>query len=151
VLADRRARAAERFAATPLPSTDEEVWRYSRIHELELDRYTPGTVAADIEHGDLGRATVHRGEDAAAHLGELPDHADALGWLHHALTVDPIVVRVPAGVSVAEPIVVRHTGPADGTVAAPHLVVVLGEASEATVVRTAPGAKRSSSSSWMRL
>ena len=36
----RRARAGERFAASPLPSTEEEVWKYSRIKELDLDRYS---------------------------------------------------------------------------------------------------------------
>lgn len=37
----RRAKAAERVATEPLPSTDDEIWRYSRIAELDLDRYTP--------------------------------------------------------------------------------------------------------------
>jgi Fe-S cluster assembly protein SufD len=36
----RRAEAFERFAATPLPTDAEEVWRYSRIADLELERYT---------------------------------------------------------------------------------------------------------------
>ena len=37
----RRAAAAERFAGTPLPSPEEELWRYSRVAELDLDRYAP--------------------------------------------------------------------------------------------------------------
>lgn len=37
----RRARAFDRFAATPLPTDAEEVWRYSRIAELDLDRFGP--------------------------------------------------------------------------------------------------------------
>ena len=37
--------AAERFAAAPWPTTEEEIWRYSRIDELDLERFTPGTVA----------------------------------------------------------------------------------------------------------
>ncbi len=35
----RRVAAAERAAATAVPTTEEEVWRYSRIGELELDRF----------------------------------------------------------------------------------------------------------------
>jgi len=35
----RRVEAAERFAAASLPSAEEEVWRYSRIDELDLDRW----------------------------------------------------------------------------------------------------------------
>lgn len=37
----RRAEAAEAFASNPLPSEKDEVWRYSRIDGLELDRFRP--------------------------------------------------------------------------------------------------------------
>ena len=37
----RRLGALERFGAASLPSLDQEVWRYSRIEELDLDRYAP--------------------------------------------------------------------------------------------------------------
>jgi Fe-S cluster assembly protein SufD len=37
----RRAAALDRFSATSLPSPEEELWRYSRVAELDLDRYTP--------------------------------------------------------------------------------------------------------------
>ena len=133
-LADRRAAAAERVSGTSLPSTDEEVWRYSRIHELDLDRFTPGAVTSTVEHGELGPAVVLRGGDAAGRLPDLPDQADAFTWMHHALAVDPIVIDVPAGVEVRDPIVVRHTGPADGVAAATALIVQLGDASSVTVV-----------------
>ena len=138
-LAARRATAAQRFAEAALPTTDEEVWRYSRIHELDLDRLAPSASRATVDHGDLGRAEVRRGDDAASRLPELPDHADALGWLHHSLAVDPIVIDVPAGVAVTDPIVIRHDGPADGCAVATHVVVVLGEASQATVVEQQAG------------
>ncbi|MEY2567061.1 MAG: Fe-S cluster assembly protein SufD [Actinomycetota bacterium] len=46
-LRTRRAQAFERFAATPLPTEAEEVWRYSRIAELELDRFGASHVADD--------------------------------------------------------------------------------------------------------
>jgi Fe-S cluster assembly protein SufD len=126
--------AAERAAGTSLPSTDEEVWRYSRIHELDLDGFRPGAVTSTVGHGELGRAEVLRGDDAASRLPALPQHADAIAWIHHALVVDPIVIDVPAGVAVRDPIIVRHIGPADGVAAATALIVLLGEASSATVV-----------------
>ena len=37
----RRVGAAERFDTMPLPTDAEEVWRYSRIAELDLDAFTP--------------------------------------------------------------------------------------------------------------
>jgi Fe-S cluster assembly protein SufD len=55
-------------------------------------------------------------------------------WLHHALAADPIVIDVPAGVTVAQPIVVRHTGTADGAASAVRLVVRAGADSEVRVV-----------------
>ncbi len=41
-LHQRRAAAAERFASAPLPTDKDEVWRYSRIDQLDLDRYRFG-------------------------------------------------------------------------------------------------------------
>jgi len=122
-----------------LPTTDEEVWRYSRIHDLDLDRFEPGAVTSAVHHGDLGRAEVLRGDDAAARLTDLPEQADALVLLQQALSVDPIVVTIPAGAVVSEPIIVRHEGPADGVAAGTQLVVLLGEGSEATVVEQLDG------------
>ena len=48
-LARRRTSAFECFATTPLPTVEEEVWRYSRIPELDLDDYSPldGRAPAD--------------------------------------------------------------------------------------------------------
>lgn len=40
-LRERRTAAAERALAMPLPSPEEEVWRYSRVAELDLDAYRP--------------------------------------------------------------------------------------------------------------
>jgi len=42
-LRDRRLAAAERAATAGLPTTEEEIWRYSRIGELDLDRFTVAT------------------------------------------------------------------------------------------------------------
>src|SRR5947209_20322049 len=40
-LAARRAAALERFDDTGLPTEAEEIWRYSRISQLDLDLYSP--------------------------------------------------------------------------------------------------------------
>ena len=37
----RRAAAAERFAASSLPTEAEEIWRYSRVSRIDLDAYSP--------------------------------------------------------------------------------------------------------------
>jgi Fe-S cluster assembly protein SufD len=45
-LRERRIAAAERAASTAVPTTEEEVWRYSRVGELDLERFdfTPAEV-----------------------------------------------------------------------------------------------------------
>lgn len=46
VLAARRAAATVRLDGATLPASDEEVWRYSRVAEVDLDRWAgPGPVA----------------------------------------------------------------------------------------------------------
>jgi Fe-S cluster assembly protein SufD len=40
-LREQRLSSWERFAGSELPSESEEIWRYSRIGELDLDRYRP--------------------------------------------------------------------------------------------------------------
>ncbi len=44
-LRDRRTAAAEAFSSSPLPSPKDEVWRYSRIDQLDLDRFRPAGTA----------------------------------------------------------------------------------------------------------
>jgi Fe-S cluster assembly protein SufD len=141
-LMDRRATAAERFASASVPTTKEEVWRYSRIDDLDLEHFRPAAATTTVEHGDLGRARVGRAgeiDGAAALLGALPNDGDALVWLHHALAADPLIIDVPAGVTVDEPIVVHHIGPADGAVSAVRLVVRAGADSDVRVVEVFEG------------
>ena len=44
-LSVRRTAAAEAFASSPLPTEKDEVWRYSRIDRLDLDRFRPAAPA----------------------------------------------------------------------------------------------------------
>ncbi|HEV8295900.1 MAG TPA: Fe-S cluster assembly protein SufD [Acidimicrobiales bacterium] len=104
----RRLAAAERFASASLPSTEEEVWRYSRIADLDLDRYVPAPPSGDgvgaevtpalldataraglvivrdgvVAHVDLDRAAA----DAGLYVGRLVDHPEAASLLGCVLT-----------------------------------------------------------------
>jgi Fe-S cluster assembly protein SufD len=69
----RRAAAFERFQAADLPSEAEEVWRYSRIDELDLDAYSPlpaGTDAGAADHAGLERELPPALEAVVAAVGE---------------------------------------------------------------------------------
>ena len=117
-----------------LPTTEEEIWRYSRIGELDLSAFTP-TAAAPQVAGDTGAATV----TVVAAGPETPDlfadepAPDVFATLNRdAATTVHIVV--PAGAVVADPIVVTHRVPADGAWVSPRLVVEAGRDSQVTVV-----------------
>jgi Fe-S cluster assembly protein SufD len=66
----RQARLAawEKFSASELPRESEEIWRYSRIEELELSHYGPcppgGDVAVDDLPGDLQALVGMAGPEA---------------------------------------------------------------------------------------
>jgi Fe-S cluster assembly protein SufD len=61
-LRTRRTAAAERFAAVSLPTAAEEIWRYSRVSQLDLDRYVPAGGASGRGNGN-GPAGVPAGLD----------------------------------------------------------------------------------------
>lgn len=154
----RRAAAAERFAATGLPTTEEEVWRYSRVDELDLGRFTPAaeggpgpaptpagmTVAATLVDGrltvldvptgvELGPlAEAKGGEDAlGAVLGEAPD---AFAELNEAFAPEPVLLRVAPGTVVGHPVVVHVHTATPGGATFPRLVVDVGADAQLTVV-----------------
>ncbi len=74
-LRDRRAAGYEAFESTPMPSEDEEVWRYTPIGHLALERFEPVR----------GNGSMHAGQDLAESLGAIigPTAASVLvhnGW-----------------------------------------------------------------------
>jgi Fe-S cluster assembly protein SufD len=66
-LVDRRVRAAEQLAGTAWPSASEEIWRYSRVDELDLGRYRPLTAS---ELGAAGVENAPGGGVLAAEAGD---------------------------------------------------------------------------------
>ncbi len=125
---DFRVAAAERFAAAELPSPDEEIWRYSRIDQLDLSRFVPGIASTSIE-GPTDFVS-ESADDPELFADETPD---VFAELNRAF-MTPVVIRVPAGKIVAEPIVVTHTISGSGTAVFPRLVIDAGEDSEVTVI-----------------
>jgi Fe-S cluster assembly protein SufD len=65
-LTKRRVEAAEKLAAVRWPTTAEEIWRYSRIDELDLERYRP--VPAELL-GKPGDELAPGGGPVAAEAG----------------------------------------------------------------------------------
>ena len=129
-----RATAAARAGAASLPTAEEEIWRYSRIGELDLGRYRPAPHGLDSVAVRGPRQLLAALDEAAAvALGTAVVDADLFTDLNTALAT-PMVVRVPAGKAFADPLVLRHTIVDDGTLVAPRLLIEAGPDSEVTVV-----------------
>lgn len=148
----RRIAAAEQFAEAALPTTDEEVWRYSRIGALSLDRFHLASAngqltAAPLElPANCALVMTHNGRLASpapdakfagnVHelLGGLPDaFQDAFSLANDAFCADPIVVSIPRGHDPALPIIVVHYLDEAGVAVFPRLIVDVADGAEATV------------------
>ncbi|MDZ7676028.1 MAG: SufD family Fe-S cluster assembly protein [Acidimicrobiales bacterium] len=170
-LVARRRGAAERFTSMALPSPEEEVWRYSRIGDLELDAYRPSdepdsqlggevqelvdladddahvvvTVDGRVVHDRPGRANaivVEPTDADASSLGAALTADDALVELHDAFCI-PVEIDVPAGTD-GGTVVVIHRATTDATASFPRLVVHAGQDAQVSVIEvfTSPAGTR---------
>jgi len=114
-------------ATLALPSTEEEIWRYSRIGELDLSQFTPGTVRTVITRGDAFLSSSSRAGIAMA------TPADVFAEMNLASGVETTFV-LPKGVYSDDVIEVTHFVESDGIVAFPRLVIDTEGDGEITVV-----------------
>ena len=126
-LVDERVAAAERFAGAEMPSTSEEIWRYSRVDELDLERYRPGAPTTVVDAPD--DLIVDDADIVSATLAS-PDVFAELNTAFMSLTS----LRVPAGRVIAEPIVIEHRVDVAGVAVFPRLVIDVGADAEVTVI-----------------
>jgi Fe-S cluster assembly protein SufD len=117
----------EQLATVELPTTDEEIWRYSRIGDLDLASYRPGEHRIDVAGPN---EYVRRGGDPIELIGDAPDVFAAMNRSHP----DQVSVVVPPAVVVEHAITITHTVPADGVMVCPRLVIEAGADSQVTVV-----------------
>ena len=125
--ADTEARLAalDRFAAAPFPTAQEEIWRYSRIGDLNLDAFRYGTLNTSITGADS--VPTHDAEVVS-------DRAlDLFEDLNRAFTTS-LCLRIPRGMVLQEPIVITHTLQVDGLACFPRLDIHAEENSEVTVI-----------------
>ena len=122
---EARQSAVERAAQMSLPTVEQEVWRYSRIGDLQLDRYLPAAARTTVEGGD-GYLVI----DAEPPAVQVHDIFDELSAAFHRT----ITLRIPGGRVVSEPIIVTHTLERAHEALFPRLVIEAGPDSEVTVV-----------------
>ena len=118
----------EQLASIELPTTDEEIWRYSRIADLDLSTYRPVAhaphVAGPAEFVEIDGDTVDLFPD------ETPD---VFAELNRSAAAQ-IRIVIPAGTTVDETISITHTIAGDGVLVCPRLVIEVGENSQVTVI-----------------
>ena len=128
-----RTAAAERFAAAALPSTNEEIWRSSRIESLDLARFVPAASSTSVEADGVDLSALLADDEPEVIGAGAPD---VFAELNQAF-MTPTVIRVPHGHTVAAPIVVTHhlAGHVDHAPAVfPRLVIDAADDSDVTVV-----------------
>lgn len=133
-----RVAAAERAGAMPWPTAAEEIWRYSRIGDLDLGAFEPGPLASAVDGdaaGVVGRAgSGGRGDGDQAYPSVIDgDAPDVFAELNTAFA-EPLVVRVAEGRDVTEPIVLRHHAAVAKTAVFPRVVIDAAAGSSVTVV-----------------
>ena len=122
---DSRLAALERFAAATFPTAQDEIWRYSRIAELDLAAYSPGTMSTNITGADSVLTTDEL---------DVSDHSlDLFEDLNQAFA-SVIRLRIPRGTVLEQPIVITHVLQSSGVACFPRLDIDAGDDSEVTVI-----------------
>jgi Fe-S cluster assembly protein SufD len=118
----------DQLATVELPTPDEEIWRYSRIGELDLAAFRPTShtplVTGPLQYTEIGGETVDLFPD---------DTPDVFADINRSFPAQVRIV-VPAGIVVVEPITITHAIGADGALVCPRLVIEAGADSQITVV-----------------
>lgn len=136
-----RRRAVIRASSAPWPTTDDEMWRYSRIDELSLEDFTPQDCPTHVEVDQVptGVEVTHVSSSDPDSRG-IPESLFEPGTeptLFHDLNsafMDVLVISVAANTVCDHPIVVTHEFTTERGAYFPRLVIDAGENSEITVV-----------------
>lgn len=147
--------AAASLDSTPFPDKTSELWRYSRVADIDLDRYKPADGVADDAGAEAERLMAVVGETAGTAVtvdGALVSGTgvvseafgfagdpgtkgvDLFGVLNAAFVRDAVVVDVPAGKAIEKPVVVVNHLASNGVATFPRTLVRAGESSQVTVI-----------------
>jgi len=138
-LEERRQKGASLAQSLPLPDHKSKGWEFTDLSGLELDSYEASDVAAQVAGAEgatvvsLNDALGSHAELLERHLGSLVPVEDPFVARNEAGWQDGVLVHVPAGVQVAEPIRVEVPVDRDGVAVGWRTLIVLEEGAEAEV------------------
>jgi Fe-S cluster assembly protein SufD len=114
-----------------LPTAEEEIWRYSRIDELDLASFRLGTTRTVIENVE---GIVLAPNEAQVSVGlAMATAADVFAQLNTD-SASVIALKVERNAVVPSTVLITHHLDESGIVAYPRLVIDVGENSEITVI-----------------
>jgi Fe-S cluster assembly protein SufD len=138
-LDERRQRGASLARSLPLPDQKAKGWEFTDLGSLDLDAYAEASPAATIEGAEgatvlpLAAALETHEELLRERLGSLVPAEDPFVARNEAGWRDGVLIHVPAGVTVAEPIRVELPLDEDGATVSWRTLVVLEDGAEAEV------------------
>jgi Fe-S cluster assembly protein SufD len=135
----RRRRGAELTETLPLPDHKTKGWDFTDLSKLDLDSYTAADAAVEISGGtgatvvSLAEAVESHAELVEAALGSLVSAEDPFVARNEATWRDGVLVHVPRGVKLEEPVRIEVPVSESGTAVSWRTLIVLEEGAEAEV------------------
>jgi len=138
-LEERRQKGAALVESLPLPDTRVKGWEFTDLTSLDLDSYTGASAAVEISGGE-GATVVSLAEAVESHaellqeaLGSLVPVEDPFVARNEADWRDGVLVHVPRGVRLTEPVRIEVPLDASGNAVSWRTLIVLEEGAEAEV------------------
>jgi Fe-S cluster assembly protein SufD len=159
-----RAELLERYRELPLPTTSDEPWRFTDLKDFDPDAFDGGGSVAAPEQGGMldidvaGYAVVTEDgitielapeglrfeplPEDSERLGSLVGHDEKFAAHNAAMWKHGLLVVIPKGVVVEQPLYVRITNAAENGAVFFRLLVVAEEGSQATLIEEYTSASR---------
>jgi Fe-S cluster assembly protein SufD len=138
-LEERRRQGASLAESLPLPDHKAKGWEFTDLSKLDIDSYEASDAEAEVS-GAEGATVISLAEAVSSHaellqerLGALVPVEDPFVARNEAGWRDGVLVHVPRGVKVAEPIRIEVPVDRDGIAIGWRTLIVLEEGAEAEV------------------
>jgi Fe-S cluster assembly protein SufD len=138
-LSERRRHGASLAESLPLPDQKSKGWEFTDLSALDLGAYEPAAPAAEVTGAEgatvvsLADAVGSEAELVEAALGSLVPIEDPFVARNEASWSDGVLIHVPRGVKLSEPIQVVVPVEASGAAVSWRTLIVLEEGAEAEV------------------